>query len=65
MIGRPKFDEKDGTFAFRYSVTHDDRFVYSTTQDMAGEIVSQALDTHDALVRKALIEMGWTPPAAK
>lgn len=42
----------------------DGRIVQEITNDLAHELVRQVIDTQEAHIRQALIQLGWTPPAA-
>ena len=38
------------------------RAVTLETENRAGQIVRRVIETEDAFVRRALIELGWAPP---
>lgn len=38
------------------------RAVTLETENLAGQIVRRVIETEDAFVRRALIELGWAPP---
>ena len=45
--------------------TFDTGHIEMITNDFMGRETKRIIDTHEAMLRKALIQLGWTPPEGK
>ena len=63
MSGERKYNPDTLNWEYKFTVDHDDRFIHTAEpHGLSGGIVTGILDTKEAAIRAAMIDMGWTPP---
>ena len=60
-LAQPEQEPAFKPFEIETSIEEDGE-IHQTITDLTGKVVLHVLDTQEAGVRSALIEMGWTPP---